>query len=199
MTAPPSCRVVLAAAMVVALGSAPARAQAPARPAPAAPAAAAPVADPVALQAAIDTLGKLDYKTRVEASATVRRAPAAVVVPLLVEAARRHVDGYVRFRALVLLSGFNDPKTTPVFLEALTDENDRLREVAYAYVEEHPSPALVPRLLEALERGDSDVARSVSAVQVERRRRWIERVRTSTTTGRKRTRPATVDAHLSGG
>jgi len=177
VTVPPSCRVVLAAAMVVALGGAPARAQAPARPArpasqappsptaaptrpaPAAPAVADPVADPVALQAAIDTLGKLDYKTRVEASATVRRAPAAVVVPLLVEAAKRHVDGYVRFRALVLLSGFNDPKTTPVFLEALTDENDRLREVAYAYVEEHPSPTLVPRLLEALEREQAEFVR----------------------------------------
>jgi GntR family transcriptional repressor for pyruvate dehydrogenase complex len=32
-------------------------------------------------------------------------------------------------------------------------------------------------LLDALERGDSDVAKSVSVVQVERRRRWIERLR----------------------
>ena len=47
---------------------------------------------------------------------------------MLVEAARRHPDGYVRFRALVLLSGFNDPKTAGVFLDALGDENDCLRE-----------------------------------------------------------------------
>ena len=35
-------------------------------------------------------------------------------------------------------------------------------------------------LLEALQRGDSDMAQSISVVQVERRRRWIERLRTST-------------------
>ncbi len=33
-------------------------------------------------------------------------------------------------------------------------------------------------LLDALERGDSDMAKSISVVQVERRRRWIERLRT---------------------
>ena len=32
-------------------------------------------------------------------------------------------------------------------------------------------------LLDALERGDTDIAKSVSVVQVERRRRWIERLR----------------------
>lgn len=132
---------------------------APAAPAKAAPAAPAPVSDPVVLQAAIDKLGKLDYRTRIEASATVRRAPAAVVVPLLVKAAQGHADGYVRFRALVLLSGFNDPKSAPVFLAALGDENDRLREVAYAYVEDHPQPALVGRLLQALEREQAEFVR----------------------------------------
>lgn len=126
-------------------------------PAPSGPAPAS--ADVATLRAAIDKLGKIDYKTRVEASATVRRAPAAVVVPLLVEASRRHADGYVRFRALVLLSGFNDPKAAPVFLEALGDENDRLREVAYAYVEDHPQPSLVPRLLVALDREQAEFVR----------------------------------------
>ncbi len=132
-------------------------AQAPAKPAPATGGASA--ADTAALTTAMDRLGKLDYKTRVEASATLRRAPAAVVVPLLAEAARRHADGYVRFRALVLLSGFNDPRTTPVFLDALIDDNDRLREVAYAFVEDHPSPALVPQLLKALEREQAEFVR----------------------------------------
>ncbi|BCS31330.1 hypothetical protein TBR22_A05300 [Luteitalea sp. TBR-22] len=135
------------------------RAQAPAAPKP--PAAPAPraAAAPLTLPQAIDRLGKLDYKTRVEASSALRRAPAATVVPLLTEAARRHADGYVRFRALVLLSGFNDPASAPVFLEALDDENDRLREVAYAWVEDHPQPALVPRLLAALDREQADFVR----------------------------------------
>lgn len=131
----------------------------PARPPAPAPAPAAAPADPKALQAAVGLLGKLDYRTRTEASATLRRAPAAVVVPMLMQAARQHADGYVRFRALVLLAGFNDPRAEAVLLESLTDANDRLREVAYAYVEEHPQPALVPRLLQALEREDAEFVR----------------------------------------
>lgn len=43
-------------------------------------------------------------------------------------------------------------------------------------------------LLEALERGDGELARSVSAVQVERRRRWIERLRNGAPTVRPRSR-----------
>ena len=89
----------------------------------------------------------------------LRRAPAGVVVPLLVTAAQKNADGYVRFRALVLLSGFNDPKTAPVFFAALGDENDRLREVAYAYVEDHPQPILVTRLLQALDREEAEFVR----------------------------------------
>lgn len=135
----------------------------PARPSPAQPPAApAATASPEtreSVQAAIDKLGKLDYRTRIEASATVRRAPAEVAVPLLVDAVKGHADGYVRFRALVLLSGFNDPRSSPIFLDALKDPNDRLREVAYAYVEEHPQPSLVTRLLAALETEDADFVR----------------------------------------
>ncbi|MCC6162863.1 MAG: HEAT repeat domain-containing protein [Acidobacteria bacterium] len=151
----------LVAGMLGALGVAVAGAQAPATRTPprAATAPATPAADPAALKAAIDKLGKLDYKTRVEASAAIRRAPSAVIVPMLVEAARRHEDGYVRFRALVLLSGFNEPGSAPVFIDALTDENDRLREVAYAWVEDHPQPSLVPRLLDALEREQAEFVR----------------------------------------
>ena len=33
-------------------------------------------------------------------------------------------------------------------------------------------------LLDALEQGDSDMARSIATVQVDERRRWIERLRT---------------------
>ncbi len=172
-----AARVVVLAASIGVATAAPTSAQVttrrgatpqkPVRPAPTRPATtqpgpaggAAPTSDRAALQAAIDSLGKLEYRTRVEASATVRRAPAATVVPMLVEAVRKHADGYVRFRALVLLSGFNDPKTRPVFIDALSDENDRLREVAYAYVEDHPEPAVVPRLLAALETEQAEFVR----------------------------------------
>ncbi len=57
-------------------------------------------------------------------------------------------------------------------------------------------------LLDALERGDSDMAQSISVVQVERRRRWIERLRTGThadrtTSGRspRHERPVTAEQH----
>ena len=45
-------------------------------------------------------------------------------------------------------------------------------------------------LLDALERGDSDMAKSISVVQVERRRRWIERLRTGAPGGAGDGRPA---------
>ena len=111
------------------------------------------------LAAAIDRLGDLDYKTRIEASARVRREPAASAVPALLEAARRHQDGYVRFRALVLAAGFNDPRVGPLMRELMDDPNDRLREVAYAYIEEHPDPALIPRLIAALDKEEAEFVR----------------------------------------
>jgi len=39
------------------------------------------------------------------------------------------------FRALVLLSGFNDPRTRDVMVQMLGDPNDRLRSVAYTWFE----------------------------------------------------------------
>jgi len=63
------------------------------------------------LQAAIDELGNLDYATRMNAGRTVRRTPGAQAVPALMEAVAKHTDGYVRYRSLVLLTGFNDPRT----------------------------------------------------------------------------------------
>ena len=72
----------------------------------------APQAVPAAqLQAAIDKLGDLDYATRSNAARTVRRVPAAQAVPALLQTVAEHADGYVRYRALVLLTGFNDPRT----------------------------------------------------------------------------------------
>src|SRR5215471_11642072 len=65
---------------------------------------------PAQLKAAIDKLGDLDYATRTNASRTVRRTATAQAVPALLQAVAEHNDGYVRYRALVLLTGFNDPR-----------------------------------------------------------------------------------------
>ena len=49
----------------------------------------------------------------------MRRAPAAQAVPGAAAGVAEHTDGYVRYRALVLLTGFNDPRTRDVMREAL--------------------------------------------------------------------------------
>jgi HEAT repeat protein len=114
---------------------------------------------PEQLKGAIDRLGTVDYPVRSAAARTIRRAPPASVVPALIDAASRHADGYVRFRALVLLSGFNDPRTRDVMLRALAEKNDRLRAVGYGWFEHNRDPQLVPRLLDALAREDSEFVR----------------------------------------
>ena len=78
-----------------------------------------PATSPADLRAAIDQLGDLDYATRSKAGALVRRTPAAQAVPALLQAVREHEDGYVRFRSLVLLTGFNDPRAADQMEEAL--------------------------------------------------------------------------------
>ena len=83
----------------------------------------------VDLQAAIGKLGDLDYPTRMKAGRAIRRAPEAAAVPALLQAARDHADGYIRFKALILLTGFGDPRTLEAMEEALASPNDRLREV----------------------------------------------------------------------
>ena len=121
--------------------------------------AAQPTVTAAQVAAAIDKLSNLEYPIRSDAARTVRRAPAAVAVPALTGAVATHKDGYVRFRALVLLSGFNDPRTRDVMTRVLADPNDRLRAVAYAYFEYHPDPAALPRLIEALSREESEFVR----------------------------------------
>src|ERR1700730_18398977 len=66
---------------------------------------------PAQLQAAIGKLGDLDYAMRTTASRTVRRTASGHAVPALLQAVTDQGDGYVRYRALVLLTGFNDPRT----------------------------------------------------------------------------------------
>ena len=102
------------------------------------------------LQAAIDKLGDLDYDTRTNASRTVRRTESMQAVPALLQAVAEHRDGYVRYRALVLLTGFNDPRTNDAIRESLKSPNDRLRTVAYSYLEHHPNRVMLPELLAAL-------------------------------------------------
>jgi HEAT repeat protein len=114
---------------------------------------------PAQLKTAIDNLGRFDVAVRSAAARVVRRAPAAQAVPALRDAAAGHTDGYVRFRALVLLSGFNDPRAREVMSTALDDPNDRLRTVAYAYFEHNTERGMSARLLKKLEKEDGEFVR----------------------------------------
>jgi HEAT repeat protein len=111
------------------------------------------------LKSSIDSLGKLDYDVRTKASRAIRRAPAAQAVPALMQAVSDHPDGYVRYRALVLLTGFNDPRARDVMRDALTSPNDRLRTVAYSFFEHNPDRAMVPALLTALDKESGEFVR----------------------------------------
>jgi len=114
---------------------------------------------PEDLQAAVGRLGDLDYPTRMKAGRAIRRATGAVAVPALLDAVREHADGYIRFKALILLTGFSDPRTVDVMEESLDSPNDRLREVAYGYFEHEPAPRLAPRLLAALDKETGEFVR----------------------------------------
>jgi HEAT repeat protein len=111
------------------------------------------------LKAAIDKLGDLDYDTRTAASRTIRRTTASQAVPALLQAVGEHTDGYVRYRALVLLTGFNDPRAKDAMRESLSSPNDRLRAVAYSFFERHPDRTMVPLLLAALDKEQADFVR----------------------------------------
>jgi HEAT repeat protein len=114
---------------------------------------------PEAIRASIDALGNLDFPTRMNAARALRRAPAAAVAPALIDAIQGHADQFVRFRALVLLTAFNDSRTAGIVQEVASNPNDRLRTVAYMYYEHHPSAAVIPSLLQALEREESEFVR----------------------------------------
>jgi HEAT repeat protein len=103
------------------------------------------------LEAAIDKLGDFDYDVRTGASRTVRRTAGAQAVPALRQAVAEHTDGYIRYRALVLLTGFNDPRTKDVMRESLSSPNDRLRAVAYSFFEHQPDRETATLLLGKLE------------------------------------------------
>ena len=130
-------------------------AQTPAR----SPAAATEKVTPAQLKSAIDLLGSVDFPIRMDAARTVRRADAAMAVPALIDAVNSHADAYVRFKALVVLSGFNDPRIADVMLKSLDERNDRVRATAYGWFEHHQDLRVVPRLLTALEREEAEFVR----------------------------------------
>jgi HEAT repeat protein len=111
------------------------------------------------LKTAVGKLGDLDYATRTAAARTVRRAPAAQTVPVLLQTVAEHADGYVRYRALVLLTGFNDPRTKDAMRESLKSPNDRLRAAGYSFFEHNPDRTIAPDFLVALEKEQGEFVR----------------------------------------
>ncbi|HEV3140282.1 MAG TPA: HEAT repeat domain-containing protein [Vicinamibacterales bacterium] len=114
---------------------------------------------PAQLKAAIDRLGDLDYATRTNAARVVRRTAASQAVPALLQAVAEHADGYVRYRALVLLTGFNDPRTIDAMRQSLASPNDRLRTVAYSFFEHDPDASLAQQFVEALDKEQGEFVR----------------------------------------
>ena len=121
---------------------------------------------PADLQANLTRLSSLDYPVRMNAARVIRRLPPAEAVPALVEAVRKHRDEFVRYRAFIVLSSFNDRGTAALVRGLLEDANDRLREVAYKWLEAHPDQAMVPTLLNALQTEQAEFVRpaAVSAL-----------------------------------
>ncbi|MBA3269839.1 MAG: HEAT repeat domain-containing protein [Acidobacteria bacterium] len=111
------------------------------------------------IRAAINRLADIDYSSRSKAARVVRRSAAAQAVPALLQAVNEHQDGFVRFKSLVLLTGFNDPRAADEMREALASPNDRLREVAYGFFERNPDPALTEQFLAALQKEQGDFVR----------------------------------------
>ena len=107
----------------------------------------------------IDRLAAFDYPVRTNAARVVRRAAPAEAAAALTQAVRSHKDAFVRYRALVLLTAFNDAGTAELMRGLLTDSNDRLREVAYRWFEQHPDPRLTPSLLSALNTEQAEFVR----------------------------------------
>lgn len=111
------------------------------------------------LSVAIDQLVSFDYDTRTGAAKVVRRTPPAQAIPALAAAARTHKDGYVRYRALVLLAGFGEASAESTMRALIGDPNDRVRAVVYAWYERHPSREISPILIAALETERSEFVR----------------------------------------
>jgi HEAT repeat protein len=111
--------------------------------------------------ALIEQLGSLDLKTRTTAAQTIRRMAPTLIVPALQQAARENKDGYVRYQALVMLSGFGEGAASDTMRQVMGDKNDRLRAVAFGWFEHHPQPAVTPALVAALTTEQSEFVRPV--------------------------------------
>ena len=107
----------------------------------------------------IDSLSDFTYATRMTAARMIRRAPPAAVVPALIASARAHSDEFVRYRALVILTSFNDSGTPALMRSLLGDRNDRVREVVYRWFERNPDPDQADTLLAALNTEQSEFVR----------------------------------------
>jgi HEAT repeat protein len=149
----------IATALVAGVLTVPWRADVAAQSPPPAAGVAQKEPSPAELAAAIDKLGSFDLTTRTAASRVVRRASANAAVPALARAAREHADSYVRYRALVLLAGFGEASAADTMRLVMTDKNDRLRTVAYEFFEAHKDPAVLPALIEAVDREQSEFVR----------------------------------------
>ena len=57
------------------------------------------------LTTSIDRLAAFDYPVRMNAARVIRRAAPAEAVAPLIQAVRSHKDAFVRYRALILLTG----------------------------------------------------------------------------------------------
>ena len=123
------------------------------------PQAQAPAAPPPDLKTNIANLSALDYPVRMRAARLIRRTSEKQAVPALVEAARRDPNEFVRYRALVLLTSFNDRGTRDLMRELIRDRNDRVREVVYKWLERNPDPQLAMSLLTALQTEESEFVR----------------------------------------
>ena len=111
------------------------------------------------VKASIDRLGNFDYATRTVAARSIRRVPASEAVPALVQAVRSHPDQFVRYRALVLVTAFNDRGTPDLMRSLFRDRNDRVREVAYRWFAAYPEPAMSRALLTSLQTEQAEFVR----------------------------------------
>ena len=107
----------------------------------------------------ITNLASLDFPVRMQAARLIRRTAEAQAVPALREAARRDSNEFVRYRALVLLTAFNDRGTRDLMRELIRDRNDRVREVAYKWLERNPDPQLADGLVMSLQTEESEFVR----------------------------------------
>jgi hypothetical protein len=114
---------------------------------------------PASVSAQIGNLSSLDYSTRTKAAQSIRRLPATEAVPALVDAVKKHPDEFVRYRAFIVLSSFNDRGTAELARGLVGDANDQLREVAYKWLELHPDPGMVPALLSSLQSEQAEFVR----------------------------------------